>query len=364
MNTNQLLEIAIEKNASDLHLVVGYPPTLRVFGDLQSIPGTQPLTPSDMESLLYPLLSEFQKSILKKDWEIDLGIDFQNKARFRVNIYLQKGHLAASLRLIPSSIRSLEDTGLPSVVTRLAELKQGLVLVTGPTGHGKSTTLASFINQINHSRANHIITVEDPIEFVYSGGKSIISQRELNSDTQSWTNALKHALREDPDVVLVGEMRDLETIAATMTIAETGHLVFATLHTNSAAQSIDRIIDVFPENQQPQIKTQLAAVIEAIISLRLVPTISPGRTLASEILFGTPAVRSVIRDGKTHLIDNLIQTSGELGMSSLESSLATLIREGKITTETGMNYALRPQVLGKLLGGGIIAADPAKNYSG
>lgn len=353
MNINQLLELVVEKNASDLHLVVGYPPTLRISGDLQVVSGTVPLIPSDMESLLFPLLSSYQKEVLKRNWELDLGIDFQNKARFRINIYLQKGHLAASLRMIPNNIRSLEDTGLPPVVAKVTELKQGLVLVTGPTGHGKSTTLASFINLINRNRADHIITIEDPIEYVYPKGKSIISQRELNTDTQSWENALKYALREDPDVVLVGEMRDLETIAATMTIAETGHLVFATLHTNSASQSVDRIIDVFPENQQPQIRTQLAAVIESIISVRLIPTIAPGRTLASEVMFGTPAVRSVIRDGKSHLLDNLIQTSGELGMASLESSLATLIREGKITTEMGMDYAVRPQVLAKLLGGAV-----------
>ncbi len=355
ININQLLELTIHKNASDLHLLVGYPPSVRIYGDLVPIAGEQPLSPSDIETLLFPLLNDYQKQVLKKQWELDLGIDFQGKARFRVNVYLQKGHLATSLRLIPNTIRTIEETGLPSVVTKLIGLKQGLVLVTGPTGHGKSTTLAAFINQINHTRDDHIITIEDPIEFIYPTGKSIISQRELNADTQSWGNALKYALREDPDVVLVGEMRDLETISATMTIAETGHLVFATLHTNSAAQTIDRIIDVFPENQQPQIRTQLAAVIESIISLRLVPTINPGRTLASEILFGTAAVRSVIRDGKTHLIDNLIQTSGELGMSALETSLAILVKEGKITSETALEYSIRPQVLGKLLGAGVIA---------
>ncbi|MBI2021680.1 PilT/PilU family type 4a pilus ATPase, partial [Candidatus Daviesbacteria bacterium] len=284
------------------------------------------------------------------NWELDFGVDFENKARFRINIYRQKNSLAAAFRLIPMVIRSIESLGLPTTVSRISDLKQGLVLVTGPTGHGKSTTLAAFINQINNTRNTHVITIEDPIEYVYPPGRSLISQRELNSDTKSWSNALKAALREDPDVVLIGEMRDLETISSAMTIAETGHLVFATLHTNSAAQTVDRIIDVFPEKQQYQIRTQLAAVIEAIIAQRLVPTYTPGRVLATELLFGSPALRNLIREGKTHLIDNLIQTSGELGMMNLETSLSILVREGKITSITAQNYALRPALLNKLLG--------------
>jgi twitching motility protein PilT len=350
MNINQLLDLAIARKASDLHLVAGYPPLLRINGDLSPITGAPELTSEDVKGLVFTIVTPFQKQILEKNWELDMGLDFQTNARFRVNLYQQRNSLAASLRLIPKEIMTLEQTGLPQNIAHLTELRQGLVLVTGPTGHGKTTTLAAFINQINLSRPAHIITIEDPIEFIYPKGRALVSQRELNTDTQSWGNALKGALREDPDVVLVGEMRDLDTISTTMTIAETGHLVFATLHTNSASQTIDRIIDVFPENQQNQVRAQMAAVVEAIISLRLVPTINPGRTLASEILFGTPAARSIIREGKTHLMDNLIQTSAETGMVTLEASLSGLVREGKITAETAQNYSLRPQLLNKMLG--------------
>ncbi len=350
MTIQQLLELVITRNASDLHLLVGEKPLLRINGVLIEINQEETLIESNIESLIFPILSSHQKEILLANWELDLGLDFEGKARFRVNLYKQKGTLAAAFRLIPKVIRPLDETGLPSTITRITELRQGLILVTGPTGNGKSTTLASFINLINFTHPVHIITIEDPIEFVYPKARALISQRELNSDTKSWNNALKAVLREDPDVVLIGEMRDLETMAAAMTIAETGHLVFATLHTNSAAQSIDRVIDVFPVNQQPQIRAQFASVIEAIISQRLVPTINPGRVLAAEILYGTPAVRALIREGKTHLIDNLIQTSGELGMVNLETSLSVLVREGVITAETALNYAFRPQLLNKLLG--------------
>ncbi len=350
MNIQQLLEIAITRNASDLHIVVDYPPMLRVNGEMVPIMGTNKLTKEDTHNLVLPILSQYQKDIFDKNWELDLGLEFENKARFRVNLYFQKGSVAGSFRLIPRQIRKLEELGLPPSVSAIPTLKQGLILVTGPTGHGKTTTLAAFVDSINQSRNAHIITIEDPIEYIFTPSKSVISQRELNSDTKTWYNALKAVLREDPDIVLIGEMRDLETIAAAITIAETGHLVFATLHTNSAAQTIDRMIDVFPAIQQPQIRIQLAAVLEAVISQRLIPTISPGRALASELLFGTPALRNLIREDKTHLIDNLIQTSGEAGMRTIEASLAILIREGKISTEVGLNYALRPSVLNKLLG--------------
>lgn len=350
MNIQQMLNLTITRDASDLHILVGEFPTLRINGELVPIQGTQKVTEAEIESLIFPLLLNHQKDVLTQNWELDLGLDFENRARFRVNLYKQRSSLAAAFRLIPRQIRSLEQTGLPSIVNRIPDLKQGFILVTGPTGHGKTTTLAAFVNQINLSRHAHIVTIEDPIEYIYPRGHALISQRELNSDTKSWSNALKSALREDPDVVLIGEMRDLETMAAAMTIAETGHLVFATLHTNSAAQTIDRIIDVFPVNQQPQIRVQLAAVFEAVISQRLLPTIVPGRVLASELLFGTPALRSIIREGKTHLIDNLIQTSGELGMRSMETSLATLVREGRITVDIAQNYTYRPQLLNKILG--------------
>lgn len=351
MNIKQLLDLTIVSNASDLHLVVNFPPQLRIEGELVDVAGTAPLIPAEIESLIFSLLNPYQKEYFEKKFELDFGFDFENKVRFRVNIYKQRGYVAASLRLIPKVIRPLEETGLPPIVSKLTELEQGLILVTGPTGHGKSTTLAALINKINLTRRVHILTIEDPIEFIYPPGKSLISQRELNSDTQTWSNSLKSALREDPNVVLIGEMRDYETIASAMTIAETGHLVMATLHTNSAAQSVDRIIDVFPENQQAQIRSQFSEVVEAIISQRLVPTLRPGRVLSYEILFGVPALRAIIREGKTHLIDNLIQTSAEAGMVNLETSLAMLVREGKITAEVAARFALKPQILSKLLGG-------------
>lgn len=349
MNIQQLLDLTIQRNASDLHLSVGTPPLLRIHGDLFPVPGETPITPEQLDSLIQPLLSDIQKNIFKQTFELDFSFEFESKARFRVNLYRQKGHPAAALRLIPYRIPEITELGLPLVVNRLIELKQGFILVTGPTGHGKSTTLASFINQINKTRSVHVITIEDPIEYVYPPGKSLIEQREMYSDTRSWGGALRSALREDPDVVLIGEMRDLETISSAMTIAETGHLVFATLHTNSATQSIDRIIDVFPEIQQPQIRLQLASTLEAVISLRLIPTIDPGRVLASELLFATPAVRNIIREAKTYLIDNIIETSAELGMQTLEHSLADLVKGGKISQEVALRFALRPELLSKLL---------------
>lgn len=349
MNINQLLETTISKNASDLHLLVGFSPQLRIHGELVTITDLPLITVEDMQILIDPLLNKQQKDLLISNWELDLGISFEEKARFRINLYMQKGTLAASFRFIPNIIPTIAETGLPEQVAKIVDLKQGLILVTGPTGHGKSTTLAAFINQINQTRGGHIITIEDPVEFVYPKAKAIVSQRELNADTKSWNAALKSALREDPDVVLIGELRDLETISAAMTIAETGHLVLATLHTNSAAQTVDRIIDVFPDSQQGQIRTQLSSVIEAIISLRLVPTIKPGRTIAPEILFGVPALRSLIRESKSYLIDNLIQTSGEYGMKLLETSLAELVHDGQITTDTALDFSLRPHVISKLI---------------
>ncbi|MBI2017847.1 type IV pilus twitching motility protein PilT [Candidatus Daviesbacteria bacterium] len=349
MNIQQLLDLTISRNASDLHLSVGFPPLLRIHGELIPVAGESEVTLEGISSLIFPMLNQVQKNIFDQSYELDFSFEFEGKGRFRVNIYKQKNYPAASLRLIPLSIPPLEASGLPQNLFKIAELKQGLILVTGPTGHGKSTTLASFINKINQTRAVHIITIEDPIEYVYPKAKSLIDQREMYRDTKSWNNALRAALREDPDVVLVGEMRDFETIASAMTIAETGHLVFATLHTNSTAQSIDRIVDVFPDIQQAQIKLQLAATLEAIISIRLIPTIEPGRTLTSEVLLATPAVRNIIREGKSHLIDNIIETSAEYGMQILEKSLADLVKNGKITSDVALSYALRPEFLNKLL---------------
>lgn len=349
MTFDQLLDLTLSRQASDLHLLVGYPPMIRVYGELIPVQGAEVLTAADIVQMVTPILTANQKQIFDRTLELDLSFAFQAKSRFRINIYREKGTIAVALRSIPIQIPQIEQLGLPSVVPKLLDLKQGLILVTGPTGQGKSTTLAACINKINLTKPYHIITVEDPIEYVYPKGKAIISQREMYSDTHSWPAALRATLREDPDVVLVGELRDYETISAAMTIAETGHLVFATLHTNSASQTIDRIIDVFPEQQQPQIRIQLASSLEAVISQRLISSINPGRAMAVELLLKTPAVANVIREGKSYLVDNIIQTSAELGMVSLESSLVKLVSNGSITQENAQNYAIRPELLSKMM---------------
>lgn len=349
MNIQQLLELTISKGASDLHLSVGFKPIFRINGELYPVPGEDIVSQEQIEGLIQPLLNPKQREVYDKDPDLDFSFQLGDKGRFRANLYKQKGYPAIALRLIPIKIPTVQELKLPAVVDKLTDLKQGFVLVAGPTGHGKSTVLAAMINKINLSRAEHIVTIEDPIEYVFPEGKSLISQREIYRDTDGWNKALKSALREDPNVVLVGEMRDLETISSTITIAETGHLVFTTLHTNSASQSIDRMVDVFPQEQQPQIRAQLADTIEAVISLRLIPTISPGRALATEILLVTPAVRNIIREAKTYMLESLVQTSAELGMISLEKSLANLVKEGQISMETAIKYALRPELLSKIL---------------
>jgi twitching motility protein PilT len=348
MDIFQLFSEAIRIQASDLHIVSGYPPTFRIDGKLVPVANVRALTPAEAQQLAYQTLSSVQKEQFQTNKEIDFSIGVEG-GRFRANIYYAKGSVGADFRLIPNLIRSIDQLGLPQICHEFTRLRQGFVLVTGPTGHGKSTTLAAMINKINQTAAHHIVTVEDPIEYVYPRGLSIISQREMHQDTHSWGVALRSVLREDPDVVLIGEMRDLETIQAAITIAETGHLVFATLHTNSASQTIDRIVDVFPENQQIQVRLQLASVIEGVLSLRLVPAIAGGRLVVSEIMTGTPAVRTTIRDGKTHLLDNIIQTSAELGMLPLETALANAVKEGKISEETATSYAVRPDELARLL---------------
>lgn len=350
MDIKQLFSEAIRLHASDLHIIVGFPPMLRVVGRLAAVAGTTVLTAADTQALAASIFSPEEKEQFITNKEIDFSVAYGTN-RFRANVYVQKGSVAADFRLIPDKIGTFTELGLPAIVNEFVKLRQGFILVTGPTGHGKSTTLASIIQEINKTKSLHVVTIEDPIEYVYPPGLSIISQREMHQDTHSWTVALRSVLREDPDVVLIGEMRDLETIQSAITIAETGHLVFATLHTNSASQTIDRIVDVFPEQQQIQIRLQLAAVIEGVLSQRLVPSISGGRTLVSEIMVGTPAIRTTIREGKSHLIDNIIQTSAELGMMSLETALAAAVREGKITQDIAMSYALRPEELGRLLKG-------------
>jgi twitching motility protein PilT len=345
MNIKDLLQLVVDTGASDLHLMVGIPPTLRVEGVLSPVPNEEVLTPEVLEAHLKDVLSAEQFELLKVNKEIDFSLSFSEKGRFRVNAYVQRGTLAAAFRIIPLEIPTIESLGLPKVLHSFTEMKQGFILVTGPTGHGKSTTLASILNEINENRACHIVTVEDPIEFVFKPARAIVSQREMHEDTHSWQAALRSILREDPDVVLIGEMRDYETIASALTIAETGHLVFATLHTNSAAQTIDRVVDVFPEEQQRQVRMQLANVIEAVFSQRLVPTVTGKRVVAYELLLATNAVRTTIRDGKTFQIDNVIQTSFEAGMCTIESSLASLVKSGKISLEVAQSWSLRPEEL-------------------
>jgi twitching motility protein PilT len=346
----KLLKQAVERNASDLHINVGYPVTIRIDGELQSL-GEQIISAKDAESLIYSILSDERKELLEVDKELDFAYSFEggDNERFRINAYYSKGNLSAAFRLIPQYIKTIEELQLPQLYHQFAQLKQGLILVTGPTGHGKSTTIAAILEDVNKTRFCHIVTIEDPIEYVFQGKKALIDQREMNSDTHSWTVALKSALRQDPDVILVGEMRDYETIAAAITLAETGHLVFATLHTNSAAQTIDRIIDVFPENQQAQVKAQLANILEAVVAQRLIPLDSGGRRAVSEIMLGVPSIKNLIREGKTHQIDNVIRTSTDIGMVSLESSLVKLVREGVISIEKAQEYAVYPEEIVRMM---------------
>jgi twitching motility protein PilT len=344
-----LLEEVIKRKASDLHLQVGIPPMIRVDGALLAIPATDALTDETIETLIFSILDEDQKQILLKDKEFDFSFAFGDMGRFRVNAFHERGNLAAALRLITNEILTIEQLGLPPIVNKFADYPRGLVLVTGPTGSGKSTTLAAMIHKINAERASHIITIEDPIEYTHKSNKSVIVQREVHYDTYSFSAALRSALREDPDVVLVGEMRDLETIASAITIAETGHLVFATLHTNSAAQSIDRMIDVFPPHQQPQIRSQLSNILTAIVSQRLIPTIGGGRVAAAEIMVATPAVRNIIREGKTHQLDAVIQTGAEFGMQSMDKTLVNLIHAGTVTYDEARLVAVDIDELDRLM---------------
>lgn len=338
----QLLQYVITNKASDLHIVVGVPPTVRIDGSLVAVPSEVPLTSTAVEQLVSGVVSPEQKEVLTVNKELDFSFALGEQARYRVNAYYQRGSMAASFRLIPRQIPAIDSLGLPKICHDFTKLKQGFILVTGPTGHGKSTTLAAMLDEISKTRPVHIVTIEDPIEYVYSANKAIVSQREVRTDTHSWEIALRSVLREDPDVVLIGEMRDYETIAAALTIAETGHLVFATLHTNSAAQTIDRIVDVFPESQQAQVKLQLSGNLEAVFSQRLIPRVNGGRSVAYEVMLGTQAVKTAIREGKSHMLDNIILTSSEYGMSTLEYSLAQLVKAGTVSLETAQAYAVRP----------------------
>lgn len=346
---NDLLLLCAKQDASDLHIAVGRHPTLRIDGAL--IPLTQEpiLTPQDAEGLVMNLLNESQKGELSLKRQVDFSYTYEDKARFRVNAFFQRGYMAAALRLIPAQIKTIEELKLPPILHDFSQLSQGFILVVGPAGHGKSTTLAALLDEINHSRMEHIVTVEDPIEYIFAQDKSIISQREVKTDAVDFSQALRSLLRQDPDVVMIGEMRDTESIATALTASETGHLVLSTLHTNSASQTIDRIIDSFPAEQQSQIASQLAATLVGIVSERLIPRIEGGRVPCCEIMIANPAIRNLIRERKTYQIDLVIETNAQEGMVTLNRSLADLVRRREISLENAELYSLNPSELRILL---------------
>jgi twitching motility protein PilT len=346
---SNLLTAAARENASDLHLAVGRHPTLRIDGALMPLEKEPILTPEIVEGLVEAMLTPEQYEKLKRMRQIDFAYSFEDKVRFRVNIYYQRGYLAAALRLIPGRIRTIDDLGLPPILHDFAKLSQGFVLMVGPAGHGKSTTLAAILDEVNHNRADHIITIEDPIEYLFTQDRCITSQREVGADVETFHGGLRTLLRQDPDVVMIGEMRDAVSISTAMTAAETGHLVFSTLHTNSASQTIDRIIDSFPPEQQSQVISQLAATLVGIVSQRLLPRISGGRVPATEIMIMNPAIRNLIRERKVYQIDLVIETSLQEGMITLNRSMANLIRNKEITMESAELYSQNPSELKILL---------------
>lgn len=346
---NELLLITAKQNASDLHLAVGRRPTLRVDGVLVGLQKEEILTPEDAQGLILAMLTPEQKDKFLKFGDLDFSYAYEDKARFRVNVFFQRGFMAGALRSIPSTVKSPEELQLPPIIHEFTKLNQGFILVVGPAGNGKSTTLAALLDEINHKRMEHIITIEDPIEYLFVQDRSIISQREIKSDSPSFHRSLRSLLRQDPDVVMIGEMRDPESISTAMTAAETGHLVFSTLHTNSAAQTIDRIIDSFPGSQQGQITSQLAATLVGIVSERLIPRIDGGRIPACEVMFVNSAIRNLIRERKVYQIDLVIETSLQEGMITLNRSLAELVKRKEISLENAELYSLNPSELRILL---------------
>jgi twitching motility protein PilT len=357
---HQLLKATIEKGASDLHITTGVPPQLRINGSLVPL-DLPPLRPADTKQLIYSILTDAQKHKFEENWELDLSFGVEGLSRFRANVFMQRGAIAAAFRTIPNRILSFEELGLPPAVSDLANKPRGLVLVTGPTGSGKSTTLAALIDKINSERHVHVVTIEDPIEFVHHNKKAIVNQRELDADTKSYKNALKYILRQDPDVVLIGEMRDLETIESALIVAETGHLAFATLHTNSCVQTINRIVDVFPAYQQPQVRAQLSFVLEGVLSQQLLPRADgKGRVLALEIMIPNAAIRNLIREDKIHQIYSQMQVGqAKFGMQTMNQSLLSLYMRRYITYEEAMSRSSDPEELRNMMAGATLQR-PAK----
>ncbi|MGQ9524379.1 MAG: type IV pilus twitching motility protein PilT [Armatimonadota bacterium] len=349
MHLDDLLREVVQRGASDLHITVGVPPVFRVDGQLRA-GKYERVTPLDSQRLLYDIMTDEQIQKFEANWELDFSYSLGKIARFRVNVYRDRGTVAAAFRLIPAKIPTIRELGLPLILEELTRRPRGLILVTGPTGSGKSTTQAAMINQINHERSAHIITIEDPIEYLHTHHKSIVNQRELNQDTKSFAAALRSALREDPDVLLVGEMRDHETIGTAITCAETGHLVIATLHTNNSAQTVDRIVDVFPAEQQQQVRVQLSNTLEAVLCQQLVPRADgPGRVCAMEVMIATPAVRNLIRESKAHQITSVIQTSANVGMQTMDMALRDLYQRGLISYDDAISRAMNPDELKRML---------------
>ncbi|OHA65916.1 MAG: type IV pili twitching motility protein PilT [Candidatus Wildermuthbacteria bacterium RIFCSPHIGHO2_02_FULL_49_9] len=338
----ELLELTVKEQASDLHLSLGHPPTLRIAGNLVPLVKKKPATAESIMELAGSLMTQEQEELLKQEKEVDFSYNLDGRARFRVNVFYQQGAPSAVLRLIPKQIKTLEELNLPVTLHKFAQARQGLLLITGPSSHGKSTTLAALIDEINHTRADHVITIEDPVEYVFEDDKAIIDQREVRQDAKSFASALRATFRQDPDVIAVGEMRDLETIATAITAAETGHLVFATLHTNSAAQTVHRIVDSFPSEQQMQVRAQLSGSLLGVVSQRLVPALNGGLLPAVEIMLSNPAVANLIRENKIHELPLVIDTSAEAGMISLNRALANLVRSKSITLENALSFSLNP----------------------
>lgn len=351
VHIDDLLRQTCERGSSDLHLAVGLPPVLRVDGSLIQL-DYQPLSPNDTQRLIYDILTSDQVQWFEKTRELDFSYGVRAVGRFRVNVYRQRGSVGAALRAIPDQVPTFEQLNLPRVIKDLTNKHSGLVLVTGPTGSGKSTTIACMIDTINSERAVHIMTIEDPIEYLHRHKKAMVNQRELNTDTDSFENALRAVLREDPDIILVGEMRDLETISAALTLAETGHLVFGTLHTRNAPQTIDRVVDVFPPHQQDQIRVQLSNTLEAVVAQQLIPRLGGGRVAAIEVMVATAAIRNLIREGKTHQIYSALETGGQFGMQTMDKVLADMYRAGMITNEEAIARAIDRENYKRFLQGG------------